>query len=714
MYPETLLNLRAVFLLNCLLKLERKRGNCSAKTAPPHKIKNMLTEYNSADSTFSDHDSGRFQNNLSNTKSKTTVYDDWRFVPKEYATRNKWTLRFRKIKPKQSPAAQFRIVQTRKLESINHEFESEKYISLYHINQTLPIKKTPLNVARHLYYRCFIEPADRTKLIRWTQGAWEQDGEEKYWDTEVDNWGWRHFKENFGLQSSIDHIRGKDIYGIFGAKSSYCLIIDLDYHNKGLVLFLKRLSALLELFHGKHRCHFQITDNNAGGVHLVLFFGVNSSLKSRRRWLWNQLAEADRHDPELNFTKGSEYAPQFNVEVYPDTQRGVRLPLARGRTMLLDRPLELITSRGKEIQDVVGYIQWLRDPDRQFMPKEDVYRYVVERLEIRPAEIKEPKQQKAVIERATKPQNHEKKSLKGRTRGAIVGYWKNGNSENFIHLNSAINTTLQALRAEGLTEEDAVDVVMSFVEDLPDKTISSRLDNLPEVRRVAERTARKIWASPVSGKWQKSQERWNNIGFLVSDKNTWSVSQKKYEDVVVDCPELEFTEREKSQLIREMAPLLVGAKQAQKKVKQDEVIRAVAYFLRYVRCCPREIAVENIPEIVSDYQINIKNHSKQTAFFRLLIEWGWIYVRTEYCHPLKHGKMAGAKRARAYGVGKPFVDRLNAEPVEQSTKNTNQTTQYNMDLYMSPTFWGRPGITGFSSFEDQLEKHFADHNQTRN
>ncbi|QGQ22374.1 hypothetical protein F1728_06660 [Gimesia benthica] len=671
----------------------------------------MLTEYNSADSTFSDHVSEGFQNNLSAPKPKVPVFDDWQSVPREYATRNKWTLRFRKIKPKQSPAAVFKIIQTRKLETVDHEFESEKYISLYHVSQTSEIKQTPLNVARHLYYRCFVEPADRNKLIKWTQGAWEHDGDEKYWDAESDNWGWRHFKENFGLQSSIDHIRGKDIYGIFGSKSSYCLIIDLDYHNKGLVLFLKRLSALLELFHGQHRCHYQVSENNAGGVHLILFFGVNSSLKSRRRWLWRQLADADRKDPELNFTRGNLYETQFNIEVYPDTQRGVRLPLARGRTMLLDRPLDLITSRGKAVQDVVGYIQWLGDSYRQYIPKEDVYRYVVERLDVKPVEIKERKQQKTAVQKATKPQKQEKRSLKGKTRGAIVGFWENGKSEYFIHLNAAINTTLQAMHAEGLAEEDAVDVVMSYVEDLPDKTVSSRLDDLPEVRRVAERTARKIWSSPIPVKWRKSQERWSDIGFRVSDKNTWNVSQKKYEDVVVDCPELEFTEVEKSQLIREMAPLLVGRKQAQKQEKQDEVIRAVAYLLRYVLCCQREIPVTALPHILTDFQVKMKSHDKQTQFLRLLTEWDWIYVRVEYCHPEKHRTKAGNNRARAYGVGKAFTERLQAVVEESETVITNHTTEYKSDLYTVSYFFRRPESLYISSFDDQLNSQFLDTNQ---
>jgi len=215
----------------------------------------------------------------------------------------------------------------------------------------------------------------------------------------------------------------------------------------------------------------------------------------------------------------------------------------------------------------------------------------------------------------------------------------------------------------------------------------------------------------VSVKWRKSQERWSSIGFRASDKTTWAVSQKRYEDVVVDCPELEFTEKEKSQLIKEIAPLLVGAKQAQKKEKQDEVIRAVAYFLRYVRCCQREIPVSALPHILVDFDIKIKSHDKQTHFLRLLTKWDWIYIRVEYCHPEKHRTKAGSNRARAYGVGKAFAERLQAVVEETETVITNNTQEYKSDLYTVSYFFRRPERLNIPSFDDQINNQFLTTNR---
>ena len=54
------------------------------------------------------------------------------------------------------------------------------------------------------------------------------------------------------------------------------------------------------------------------------------------------------------------------LEIFPDTQKGFRLPLCAGRTMLLDRPLELVFDNRlkREIHDVIGYVTWL-SLDRQ-------------------------------------------------------------------------------------------------------------------------------------------------------------------------------------------------------------------------------------------------------------------------------------------------------------------------------------------------------------
>src|SRR5206468_5404893 len=72
------------------------------------------------------------------------------------------------------------------------------------------------------------------------------------------------------------------------------------------------------------------------------------------------------------------------LELYPDKDRGFRLPLARSRTVLLDKPLTPVLHRKIQQQDVAGYISWLQQPNKVFMPVEDVLTFVVETVKEQP------------------------------------------------------------------------------------------------------------------------------------------------------------------------------------------------------------------------------------------------------------------------------------------------------------------------------------------
>ena len=50
--------------------------------------------------------------------------------------------------------------------------------------------------------------------------------------------------------------------------------------------------------------------------------------------------------------------------------------------MLLDEPLPLVERRGKMVQDVVGDFKWLHDRDRHFMDKDEVFDFVVKKLDL--------------------------------------------------------------------------------------------------------------------------------------------------------------------------------------------------------------------------------------------------------------------------------------------------------------------------------------------
>ena len=577
------------------------------------------------------------------------------------------------------------------MNSEDHEFQVERFNNLFHFSQTKEVRKTCLNVARRDFYEVFVAHASWQRQIKWTKGGYvyPEDGD-RYWDDRLEKWDWRTYKRKVSLGNLCEHQTGKEIFGILGGQRSYFLLIDLDLHNQPLDLFKIRLRLLLDRFHGKHRCHFQVADKGARGVHIILFFGTAGVLSTRLKWLLRELSEIDETYPSGQFIKTENSVRKFNIEVYPNISHAVRLPLARHRKMLLDKPLALTESRGKSVQDVVSYMDWLKqEPEnRTFMPKADVLEYVMDRLDLSCAassiadESKTDEERNNVLEpeqtsKTPKVTRQENLPLKGKTRKAIVGFWQNGEETHFLHLNSAINTTLGALQAEGMTEDDAVDVVFSFAEDIPNKDISSRLTgDLKAVHKEITRNAKRIWANPANSKWELSVACWQSYGFRVSDKSTWSAKPlpPEREEVVVDCEEITFNQSERDQIVKKIAPLLVGKKQANKKEKQNEVERAVAYFLRYVRCCPREIPYKHVGDILSDFRIKWGNDQKKGKFLRLLVSLNWIYVKSKPFHPV-----VGVGRATAYGIGAAMAEKFSL-PLPSSNNKQG-------DLFISSTFW---------------------------
>ena len=62
---------------------------------------------------------------------------------------------------------------------------------------------------------------------------------------------------------------------------------------------------------------------------LVLF---DQKRNIRTKWVENQIRELHEAHPDCQFVKND----KLNIELYPSVSNPHRLPLARGRTMLLD------------------------------------------------------------------------------------------------------------------------------------------------------------------------------------------------------------------------------------------------------------------------------------------------------------------------------------------------------------------------------------------
>ena len=74
--------------------------------------------------------------------------------------------------------------------------------------------------------------------------------------------------------------------------------------------------------HSKYCCHFQVADEKAGGVHLILYFDKQGSLATRRKWITNELLKLDKQYPDAAFAKVKAGKRVLQVEVYPDPSHG--------------------------------------------------------------------------------------------------------------------------------------------------------------------------------------------------------------------------------------------------------------------------------------------------------------------------------------------------------------------------------------------------------
>ena len=140
------------------------------------------------------------------------TFHGWENVPRHYKTRAAWKRAFRRVKKGEKAAAVVLVGETRRFNTIDAEYQIERKYSLFHVAQTQPIKKTPLNTAQHEFYDHFVRHANRNKLIRWTKGEWKttEDGE-KWWDEAADLWGWRTYQEHFSFDQCLDHLKGKAV-----------------------------------------------------------------------------------------------------------------------------------------------------------------------------------------------------------------------------------------------------------------------------------------------------------------------------------------------------------------------------------------------------------------------------------------------------------------------------------------------------------------------
>ena len=218
----------------------------------------------------------------------------------------------------------------------------------------------------------------------------------------------------------------------------------------------------------------------------------------------------------------------MSLEIYPDPNQSVRLPLCRDREMLLDKSLPLVTHRNQQVQDVEGYIRWIEDPNREYMPKEKVLDYL--HYFSFPATAPKSKPKKKLTATSSSGE-----SWNGNLNRWLCQFWIEGHS-NARSLNEHIAVLSRLAACYGHPESEIVKAIKSFVGELPAcaRSCSSRLlkGKLKNIDRVIESTAK--FACDGNGhqddpglsttKLKKVLAKWT--GFNPLDKSTWGLKSR--------------------------------------------------------------------------------------------------------------------------------------------------------------------------------------------
>ena len=500
------------------------------------------------------------------------TFDHWRQVPKTYATKTQWLKRGRKVKPNEKPTARW--ISTVEaapgdcgevwLNDPDLFLLVETEIPLYHIDQTQPVNLAPRSIAYLGFEEIFYEPARKDRHILRNE-SWmtikARPGADFFWA-----------KCLLTRQLVRQHINGSKIIGVMSTDKTRFVAIDHDFHGNDRDVFLEQAAVLLDHLCAWGTWHYQVRLGEISGMHYILTFDDPMNLKKVIAVVRKRLVQLDKQHPDLAARAKAAGMPTFSkMEVFPQPNKGFRLPLCQGYQMLLDRPLPMVEVRGRMVQDVVGYVNWLNDPARNYMPKQEILDLLRQNLGAGKEKVNDKpvvSKQKTAKKTIQKQQPSEIGSLKGCCRQKTVGFWR-GTFNPHGSLNKFIMISARILFFEGVGEEDAVELLKKYVRELPvdARDCSSRLlaedwsaidtDIVNDVAKAYSDNGGQKDIDNSTDKLKTSVACWQKTGFRLSDKSTWSNRARRPKGNL----HIEWSDEDRKNISRYLGPAL-GKKHA--------------------------------------------------------------------------------------------------------------------------------------------------------
>lgn len=314
-------------------------------------------------------------------------FEGWKHVPNNLKTKKQWLRAGRRVRDGALPTARVvypRIVEGRGFfgpdtiildQTDDFAVTTDELSLLFDIGETALYNPTPRTRAYMAFEDIFFKYARKDCWIRKTDLKTGEELEDWTTENEFQYSIAYHQRDLLTEQLVHKHINQRQIIGVKGGEQTMFVVIDLDFHGRNLRIFEAQAEILLDRFHGVGTWHYQVKKEDVTGLQMIYVFEKPRELAVVHKELRAMLVELDAQHPELAAdAKAAGMTTLADLEIYPtqDNGNGVRLPLCRDREMLLDKPLAMVTHQKKQTQDVEGYIRWLKDPARQYMPKERV------------------------------------------------------------------------------------------------------------------------------------------------------------------------------------------------------------------------------------------------------------------------------------------------------------------------------------------------------
>ena len=486
------------------------------------------------------------------------TFDSWKQVPKTVKTRRAWRRLDRQ--PIEDCRPDAFVLRPRYLaddEDIGDAFVidadgsdilvSDFRVPLYKESSTKPYKRRPRTKAMHEFMDIFHRHARQDSWNRkspnkidprenncsdadWGISSWAHQTPEKHWD---------HWKGVLNESEIGRHLNHKQIVGVHNRDGFTRFVsIDLDYHSKDRTVFLEMAEILLKTFHGDGWFPM-IRQRNISGLNLYKFFDSSRSLETEITDLRSHLISLDQQYPEIASRARAAGMSSFGeLELFPTRpdlpveshlKNCVRLPLCRGRLVATDKWLQPIKTKQGTIAPVESFMQWVNDPERNYMDPDSVLETLNVFTEIHGSS-------KRVISRPQQDLDlspNKQLSRKNRAKSLMIDFWIHGKSNGFS-LDAHILDLARHAYHYGYDINEAEYTIGELVRDLPATDCGSRkLANL-DLTRIKHQVGRAVKIAYTCNGHQPDREQsskklaavaqhFHSIGFDPLRPRTWSI-----------------------------------------------------------------------------------------------------------------------------------------------------------------------------------------------